>query len=162
VQPKIHTDGTIKYPIPRALLTVIETTEPICYTQASKHAIWCAAMTDEINVLLKNKTWTLVPPSSSQNLIGCKWVFRVKHNPDGTIQRHKARLVAKGFHQQQGIDYTDTFSPVIKPATIRVVLSLAVSRGWSLRQLDVKNVFLHGLLKEDVYITQPPGFINQS
>jgi len=161
VQPKIHTDGTIKYPIPRALLTAIETTEPTCYTQASKHAIWRAAMADEINALLKNKTWTLVPPSS-QNLVGCKWVFRVKHNPDGTIQRHKARLVAKGFHQQQGINHTDTFSPVIKPATIRVVLSLAVSRGWSLRQLDVKNAFLHGLLKEDVYMTQPPGFINQS
>jgi len=98
VQPKIPTDGTIKHPIPRALLTVIETTEPTCYTQASKHAIWRAAMADEINALLKNKTWTLVPPSSSQNLVSCKWVFRVKHNPNGTIQRHKARLVAKGFH----------------------------------------------------------------
>jgi hypothetical protein len=72
VQPKIHTDGTIIYPIPRALLTVIETAEPTCYTQASKHEIWCAAMVDEINTLLKNKTWTLVPPSSSQNLVGCK------------------------------------------------------------------------------------------
>jgi hypothetical protein len=74
-------------------------------------------------------------------------VFRVKHNLDGTILCHKARLVAKGFHQQQGIDYTDTFNPIIKPATIRVVLSLVVSRGWSLRQLDVKNTFLHSLLK---------------
>lgn len=89
-------------------------------------------------------------------------MFRVKHNPNGTIERHKERLVAKGFHQQQGIDYTDTFSPVIKPATIRAVLSLVVSRGWSLHQLDVKNAFLYGFLKEDAYMTQPPGFIDPS
>ncbi|CAL2240207.1 unnamed protein product [Prunus armeniaca] len=119
-------------------------------------------MADEINPLLKNNTWTLIPPSSSQNLVGCKWVFRVKHNSYGIIERHKARLVAKGFHQQQGIDYTDTFSSVIKPTTIRVVLSLVVSRGWSLCQLDIKNTFLHGFLKEDVYMTQPQGFIELS
>ncbi|CAL8119652.1 unnamed protein product [Prunus armeniaca] len=119
-------------------------------------------MADEINPLLKNNTWTLIPPSSSQNLVGCKWVFRVKHNSYGIIERHKARLVAKGFHQQQGIDYTDTFSSVIKPTTIRVVLSLVVSRGWSLCQLDIKNAFLHGFLKEDVYMTQPQGFIELS
>ncbi|CAL9003048.1 unnamed protein product [Prunus brigantina] len=119
-------------------------------------------MVDEINALLKNNTWTLVPPSSFQNLVGCKWVFRVKHNSYGTIERHKVRLVAKGFHQQPGINYTDTFSPVIKPAIIHVVLSLVVSRDWSLRQLDVKNAFLHGFLKEDVYMTQPPGFIDPS
>lgn len=72
VEPKICTDGTVKYPIPRAVLIVIETAEPTCYTQASKHEIWRATMVDEINALLKNNTWTLVPPSSSQNIIGCK------------------------------------------------------------------------------------------
>lgn len=119
-------------------------------------------MVAEINALLKNNTWSLVPPSSSQNLVVCKWVFRIKHKPDDTIERYKARLIAKGFHQQAGIDYTETFSLVIKPATIRVVLSIAVSRGWSLRQLDVTNAFLHGYLQEDVYMTQPPGFIDPS
>ncbi|PRQ47500.1 putative RNA-directed DNA polymerase [Rosa chinensis] len=94
--------------------------------------------------------------------VGCKWVFRVKRNPDGSVERYKARFVAKGFHQQHDIDYNETFSSVIKPATIRNVLCLTISRSWPLRQLDVKNVFLHVFLKEDVYMTQPPSFIDQA
>lgn len=92
--------------------------------------------------------------------VGCKWVFRIKRKADGSIERYKARLVTKGFHQQQAIDYDQTFSPVIKPATIRTVITIVVSLGWSLRQLDVINAFLHGILKEDVYMQQPPGFID--
>ncbi|BFG29446.1 hypothetical protein CerSpe_157200 [Prunus speciosa] len=155
-QPKHHTDGTIRYPIPRALLTVLENTEPTCFSQATKHPKWRATMSEEINALLRNKTWSLVPPSSNHTLVGCKWVFRIKHNSNGTIERYKARLVAKGYHQRPGIDYSETFSPVVKPPTIRTVLSLATSCGWPLRHLDVKNAFLHGFLNEDVYMIQPP------
>jgi hypothetical protein len=90
--------------------------------------------------------------------VGCKWVYKLKHNSDGSIARYKARLVEKGFHQQQGIDFDETFSPVIKPPTVRLILSLAVSLQWPLRQLDVKNAFLHGTFKEEVYMTQPQGY----
>jgi histone deacetylase 1/2 len=115
-------------------------------------------MADEFAALTQTGTWTLVPRPPGVNIVGSKWIFKTKHRPDGSIDKHKARLVARGFTQQHGIDYGDTFSPVVKPATVRLVLSLAVSRGWSLRQVDVSNAFLHGFLTEDVYMQQPPGF----
>jgi hypothetical protein len=115
-------------------------------------------MNVEFDALLKNQTWSLVPPSSNQNIVGCKWVFRIKRNADGSIERYKARLVAKGFHQQPGVDYDETYSPVIKPTTVRTILSIAISAGWCVRQIDIQNAFLHGHLSEEVYMTQPPGY----
>ena len=100
----------------------------------------------------------MVPASPNVNLIGCKWVYKLKLNSDGSISRYKARLVAKGFHQQAGIDYQGAFSLIIKPATVRLVLAIAVSYNWSLRKLDVSNTFLHGFLKKEVYMAQPPGY----
>jgi histone deacetylase 1/2 len=117
-------------------------------------------MQEEFQALIQNKTWHLVPPRDGLNIIDCKWVFKLKHKPDGSIDRYKAHLVAKGFKQQYGVDYADTFSPVVKPTTIRLLLSLTVSRGWSIWQIDIKNVFLHGVLNEEVYMHQPPGFVD--
>ena len=114
----------------------------------------------EFSALQKQKTWSLVPSSPDVNLVGCKWVYKLKLNSDGTIARYKARLIAKGFHQQAGIDYTDTFSPVVKLATIRLILALGVSFMWPLRQLDVSNAFLHGFLKKEVYMQQPPSYVD--
>jgi len=125
-----------------------------------EHPLWRQAMDDEFQALLTNKTWHLVPPRAGLNVIDCKWVFKLKQKPDGSIDHYKARLVAKGFKQQYGVDYDDTFSPVVKPTTIRLLLSLAVSRGWPIRQIDIQNAFLHGLLHEDVYMKQPPGFVD--
>jgi transposase InsO family protein len=136
------------------------TTEPTSYTNASKHSQWCTAMDEEFQALQQQGTWSLVPLPATKNVVGCKWVYKLKHNSDGSIARYKARLVAKGFHQQQGIDFDETFSPVIKPPTVRLILSLAVSLHWPIRQLDVKNAFLHGTLKEEVYMTQPQGYID--
>jgi hypothetical protein len=115
----------------------------------------------EFSALQKNNTWRLVPPQRGKNIIDCKWVYKIKRKQDGSLDRYKARLVAKGFKQRYGIDYEETFSPVVKAATIRIILSIAVSRNWTLRQLDVHNAFLHGILKEEVYMRQPPGYENK-
>lgn len=117
-------------------------------------------MDAEYLALIKNKTWHLVPSKQGKNVINCKWVYKIKRKADGSLDRYKARLVAKGFKQRYGIYYEDTFSPVVKAVTIRTVLSIVVSRGWSLRQLDVQNAFLHGVLEEEVYMRQPPGYEN--
>lgn len=146
-QPKVRTDDTMTY---SAVRTSDE--EPTCYTNAKSHTLWRSAMNEEFQALLKNKTWLLIPPRAGLNVIDCKWIFKLKRKADGSIDRYKARLVAKGFKQQYGVDYDDTFSHVVKPTTIRVLLSLAVSRGWSLQQIDIQNAFLHGHLHEDVYM----------
>mgnify|MGYP005843120943 CR=1 FL=1 len=96
---------------------------------------WKNAMDEEYSTLMRNKTGHLVPELRSKNIIDCKWVYRIKKRVDGSIDRYKARLVAKGFKQRYGLDYEDTSSPVVKAATIRLVLAVAVSRGWGLRQL---------------------------
>lgn len=98
-------------------------------------------MSYEISALLQNGTWELDPHSTSQNVVGCKFVYRIKKNLDGSISKYKTRLVAKGFHQQHGINFHDTFSAVMKPTPIRLILSLALSHGWLFRQLDVNKLF---------------------
>jgi hypothetical protein len=118
-------------------------------------------MDEEYGALMRNNTWKLVPPRPGINVVDCIWIYKIKQKADGSVDRYKARLVAKGFKQRFGIDYEDTFSPVVKIATVRLVLAVSVSRGWSLRQLNVKNVFLHGVLEEEVYMRQPPGYVDR-
>ena len=149
---KVYTDDTLRY----NFLTT--SGEPHDLDEALSNHNWKNAMDLEYNALMNNKTWHLVPPCKGRNIIGCKWVYEIKRKSDGTLDRYKARLVAKGFKQRYGIDYVDTFSPVVKAAIIRTILSIAVSRGWSFRQLDVQNAFLHGHLEEEVYMAQPPGY----
>jgi hypothetical protein len=129
--------------------------EPPSFSIASAFTPWVAAMKDEYSALHRQGTWTLVPPAPSQNIVGCKWVYKIKRHVDGSISKYKARLVAKGFHQKAGLDYDETFSPIIKPTTVRIILTLAARFSWPLRQLDISNAFLHGFLKEDVYMAQP-------
>jgi hypothetical protein len=112
-------------------------------------------MLDEYKALLRNNTWSLVSCPAGVNLVTGKWIFRHKLNPDGSLARYKARWVVRGFTQQASVDYGETFNPVVKPAMMRVVLSLAVTQGWAINQLDVKNVFLHSDLEETVYCQQP-------
>jgi hypothetical protein len=149
---KQFTDVTVRYGL------VAANGEPNNLEEALGNINWKNAMDDEFSALQRNKTWRLVPPGKGRNVIDSKWVFKIKRKADDTIDRCKARLVAKGYKQRYGIDYEDTFSPVVKAATIRLILSIAMSNGWSLRQLDVHNAFLHGVLEEEVYMKQPPGY----
>lgn len=150
-----------KHPLPMALISDFSPT-PTSYTQASKFLHWRVAMDSEFNALQEQQTWALVPFSQGMNVVGCKWVFHTKLNSDGSLNKHKAWLVAKGFHQQPSVDFIETFSPVVKHSTIRVVLAIAVSKHWTLLQLDVECAFLHGNLQEDVYMEQPQGYADPS
>ncbi|KAJ9671309.1 hypothetical protein PVL29_025143 [Vitis rotundifolia] len=129
--------------------------------EALSHPGWRQAMVDEMAALHSNGTWDLVVLPSGKSTVGCRWVYAVKVGPDGQVDRLKARLVAKGYTQVYGSDYGDTFSPVAKIASVRLLLSLAAMCSWPLYQLDIKNAFLHGDLAEEVYMEQPPGFVAQ-
>lgn len=136
--------------------------EPCSITEALNSKCWRVAMDSEMDALVRNQTWKLVPPPPNVNLVGNKWVFKVKRKSDGSFDRCKARLVAKGFNQVPGIDFHETFSPVAKAPTIRIVFAVAVSRGWPIHQLDVNNAFLKGRLEEIVYMAQPEGYVSKT
>ncbi|KAD5962053.1 hypothetical protein E3N88_13526 [Mikania micrantha] len=145
----LHSDIFIS-PLPKSTIAALQNPD------------WNKAMLDEFQALIDNKTWKLVPRMPNMNIVRSMWIFRHKLNSNGTLDRYKARLVCDGRSQQVGIDCGETFSPVVKPATIRTVLSLALSKSWDVHQLDVKNAFLHGNLNETVYMHQPPGFRDTS
>ncbi|KAI5340667.1 hypothetical protein L3X38_019941 [Prunus dulcis] len=112
------------------------------------------AMKEEVTALTMQGTWILVPPPTGVNIVGNKWIYKMKHNSDGSVSRYKARLVVQGFSHKHRFDYTETSSPVVSHTTVRIILSLATMHGWFLRQLDVKNAFLHGNLEEEVFLKQ--------
>lgn len=143
------------------LAAILAEIAPVNLAQALKDKRWRLSMGDEYNAIVRNRTFDLVPRHMATNIVGCMWLHRIKYNPDGTVKGLKSRLVAKGNHQRPGIDFHETFSPVIKHASIRLVLGLAVAQDWALKQLDVNNAFLQGDLDEEVYMTQPPGFIDK-
>lgn len=118
---------------------------------------WKHAINEEMEALQKNETWELVNLPPGKKIIGCRWIYTIKVNPDGNIDRYKAKLVAKSYTQKFGIDYDDTFAPVAKMNTIRILMTIAANEDWPLRQFDVKNAFLNGILEEEVYMDQPPG-----
>ena len=132
--------------------------EPTDFWEAEKDPKWITAMKEELRMIEKNETWKLVKRPTNRKVIGVKWVFRTKLNPDGSINKHKARLVVKGYAQIFGVDFFDIFAPVARLDTIRLLLAIAAQKGWKVYQLDVKSAFLNGFLEEEIYVEQPEGF----
>ncbi|VVA19470.1 Hypothetical predicted protein, partial [Prunus dulcis] len=136
--------------------------EPESFEDANLDESWRNAMKAELEMIEKNNTWTLVDRPFGKPIIGVKWVYKTKLNLDGSVQKNKARLVAKGYSQKPGIDYNETFAPVARLDTIRTLIALAAQKEWNLYQLDVKSAFLNGVLKEEVYVEQPQGFVKDN
>lgn len=135
--------GIYKPTIPFAGITidVAGSQVPSTVFEALNHHLWQKPMQEEIFALHRNHTWTLFPATPNMNVVGSKWIFRIKYRPNGSIERYKARIVAQGFHQTHGLDYFETFSPVIKPVTVRIILAIAASLHWPVYQLDINNAF---------------------
>lgn len=133
--------------------------EPAGYWYANEDPKSSAAMQEELVMIDKNQTWELVERPEHRKVIGVKWVFRTKLNADGSINKHKARLVVKGYAQIFGVDFFDTFAPVARQDTIRMLLAIAAQKRWKICQLDVKSAFLNGFLEEEIYVEKPKGFL---
>jgi hypothetical protein len=133
---------------------------PTKYEDASQDLDWIGAMNDEFNSLTTNNTWDLVTLPPGRKAIGCKWVYKIKQNSDGSIAKYKARLVAKGYTQKSGIDFNETFAPVAKFTTIRTMLAVAASQGYRVCQMDISTAYLHADVEEDLYMHQPESVEN--
>ena len=116
-------------------------------------------MLDEYRSIMKNNVWEVVPRPEEKSMVSSKWIYKIKHAADGNIEKYKARFVARGFSQKEGIDYEETFAPVARYTSIRMIISLASILGWKLHQMDVKTAFLNGKIEQEVYVEQPKGFI---
>jgi hypothetical protein len=133
--------------------------EPMSFNESNEHDEWRNAMEEEYESIMKNNTWELTELPKHKNPIGCRWIYKLKFKPDGSIDKYKARLVEKGYSQTKSIDYAETFAPVNKLNIIILLIALATKYHWKLHQLDVKSSFLNDELKEEVYLTQPEGFV---
>jgi hypothetical protein len=142
------------------MVRAIQEAEPTCFEQVVGNLKWDNAMDEEMAALDANAIWELIVLPKDKKTIGCKWVYKVKHNVNGFMNRYKIRLVAKGYAQTYGIDYEETYSPLTKMITVRTIITMATTKRWSLHQMDVKNVFLHGDLQEEVYMEQPPSYVD--
>lgn len=158
-KPSYLDDYVILAEIECERLLMLVNDEPYDFGEAKNLKVWVDACEDELFSIEKNNTWVLVELPKGVKPIGLKWIFKIKCNADGSISKYKARLVAKGYVQRHGVDYDEVFAPVARIETIRLIISIAASNGWEVHHLDVKTAFLHGELKEEVFVEQPEGFV---
>ena len=133
--------------------------EPIGFEEATRDKKWRNAMDKEIKAIKKNDTWEFATLPTGKNIIGVKWVYKLKKNAKREVERYKARLVVKGYSQRQGIDYDEVFALIAHLETIRLLISLAAQNQWRIFQMDVKSAFLNGYLEGELYVEQPIGYV---
>ena len=132
--------------------------EPSSYEEYGQKKEWVKAMTEQYNSIMKNDVWDIIPKPKNKSVVSSKWIYKIKHVADGSIEKYKAIFVARGFPQKEGIDCKETFSPVTRHTSIRTIMALASMMKWDLNQMDVETSFLDGMIQEEVYIENPQGF----
>ena len=132
--------------------------EPTSYEEVAQKKERVEAMTEEYQSIMKNDVWDIVLKPENKSVVSSKWIYKIKHATEGSIEKYKARFVARGFSQKEGIDYEETFAPVARYTSIRTIMALAPMMKWDLHQMDVKTAFLSDVIEEEVYIEQPQGF----
>jgi hypothetical protein len=132
--------------------------EPTFFEESIQRKEWVDAMTEEYQSIMKNEVWEIVPRPRNKDVVSSKWLFKIKHVADGSIEKYKARFVSHGFSQKEGIEYEETFAHVARYTSIRTIIALATKMKWKLHQMDVKTTFLNGVIEEEVYIEKPQGF----
>lgn len=137
------------------------TTNPIHFDDAVKSEKWRKAVNEEMEAIKKNGMWELMELLEGGKKVGVKWVYKTKFNENGEVDKYKVRLVVKGYAQQHGVAYTEVFAPVARMQTIRLVVAFVAQKGWTIYQLDVKSVFLHGELHETIFLEQPCGYLQK-
>ena len=133
-------------------------TEPSSFQETVQQLIWVDAMVQEYDSIVKNSAWEIVPRPVDKSVVGSRWIYKVKQVVDGSVEKYKARFLARGFSQIEGIDYGETFAPITRYSSIRSILALSAQMGWRIHQMDVKTMFLNGIIEEEVYIELPEGF----
>jgi hypothetical protein len=141
-----------------ALMCDLIEKEPTCFEESIQKKEWADAMTEEYQSIIKNDVWEIVPRPKNKDVVSSKWLYKIKHVADESIEKHKARFVARGFSQKEGIDYEEMFSPVARYTSMRTIIALAAKMKWKLHWMDVNTTFLNGVIKDEVYIERPQVF----
>jgi hypothetical protein len=142
-----------------ALMSSISDAKPSSFEEANKLQVWKDSMLEEYRSILKNNVWDIVPRPKDKSVVSSKWIYKIKHAVDGSVENFKARFVASGFTQKEGIDYEETFAPVARYTSIQTIIALTFVLGWKLHQMDVKTTFLNGKIEQKVFVEQPDGFV---